>query len=83
MPARSLCQKFLKNILATLHFYHQKSLIDATNAVINGASLTLSSIGRHLTRQHYPRRKKGGLRHFENRWEMRYQMEIEQISEKP
>ncbi|MCV2928090.1 hypothetical protein OHE83_14455, partial [Escherichia coli] len=31
----------------------------------------------------YPRRKKGGLRHFENRWEMRYQMEIEQISEKP
>lgn len=52
MPARSLCQKFLKNILATLHFYHQKSLIDATNAVINGASLTLSSIGRHLIRQH-------------------------------
>ena len=28
MPALSLCQKFLKNILATLHLYHQKSLID-------------------------------------------------------
>lgn len=30
-------------------FYRQKSLIDATNAVINGAFLTLTSIGRHLT----------------------------------
>ncbi|STD43779.1 transposase [Escherichia coli] len=49
MPARSLCQNFLNNILAPLHLYRQKSLIDATNAVINGASLTLTSIGRHLT----------------------------------
>ncbi|STH72450.1 transposase [Escherichia coli] len=40
---------FLNNILAPLHLYRQKSLIDATNAVINGASLTLTSIGRHLT----------------------------------
>ncbi len=48
MPARSLCQNFLKNILAPLHLYRQKSLI-ATNAVINGASLTPGSIGRHLT----------------------------------
>lgn len=48
MPARSLCQNFLNNILAPLHLYRQKSLIDATNAVINGASLTLTSIGRHL-----------------------------------
>ncbi len=43
MPARSLCQNFLNNILAPLHLYRQKSLIDATNAVINGASLTLTS----------------------------------------
>ncbi|EPL6032230.1 IS4 family transposase [Klebsiella pneumoniae] len=49
MPARSLCQKFFKNILEPLHLYRQKSLIDATSAVINGASLTLTSIGRHLT----------------------------------
>lgn len=48
MPARLLCQNFLNNILAPLHLYRQKSLIDATNAVINGASLTLTSIGRHL-----------------------------------
>lgn len=33
--------------------------------------------------QPLPSPQKGGLRHFENRWEMRYQMEIEQISEKP
>lgn len=49
MPARSLCQKFLKNILEPLHLYRQKALIEATSAVINGASLTLTSIGRHLT----------------------------------
>ncbi len=28
MPARSLCQNFLNNILAPLHLYRQKSLID-------------------------------------------------------
>ncbi len=50
MPARSLCQKFFKNILEPLHFYRQRSLIDATSAVTNGASLTLTSIGRHLGR---------------------------------
>lgn len=49
MPARSLRRKFLKNILEPLHLYRQKALIDATSAVINGASLTLTSIGRHLT----------------------------------
>ncbi len=49
MPARVLCQKFFKNVLKPLHLYCQKSLIDATSAVINGASLTLTSIGRHLT----------------------------------
>ncbi|CTQ18088.1 Putative oxidoreductase ydbC (fragment) [Klebsiella variicola] len=49
MPARSLCRKFLKNVLEPLHLYRQNSLIDATSAVINGSSLTLTSIGRHLT----------------------------------
>lgn len=49
MPARVLCQKFFKSVLEPLHLYRQKSLIDATSAVINGASLTLTSIGRHLT----------------------------------
>lgn len=48
MPARSLCQKFFKNILSPLHRDRQNALIDATSAVINGASLTLTSIGRHL-----------------------------------
>lgn len=48
MPARSLCQKFFRDALAPLHAYRQKALIDATSAVINGASLTLTSIGRHL-----------------------------------
>ncbi|EAS3780412.1 IS4 family transposase [Salmonella enterica subsp. diarizonae] len=48
MPACSLCQKFFKNILSPLHRYRQNALIDATSAVINGASLTLTSIGRHL-----------------------------------
>lgn len=49
MPARSLCRKFLKNILEPLHLYRQNSLIEATSAVINVSSLTLTSIGRHLT----------------------------------
>lgn len=48
MPARSLCQKFFKNILSPLHRYRQNALINATSAVINGASLTLTSIGRRL-----------------------------------
>ena len=49
MSARSLCRNFFKNILEPLHLYRQKALIEATSAVINGASLTLTSIGRHLT----------------------------------
>lgn len=48
MPACSLCQNFLNNILAPLHFYRQKSLIDATNAVINAPSLTLPGTGQSL-----------------------------------
>lgn len=48
MPARSLCQKFLKNILSTLHLYRQNTLIDVTTVVICGTSfITLTSIGRH------------------------------------
>ena len=49
MSARSLCRNFFKNILEPLHLYRQKALIEATSAVINGASLTLTSIVRHLT----------------------------------
>ena len=49
MSARSLGRNFFKNILEPLHLYRQKALIEATSAVINGASLTLTSIGRHLT----------------------------------
>jgi hypothetical protein len=49
MPARLLCQRFFKNVLAPLHCYRQKALIDATSAVISGASLALTSIGRHLS----------------------------------
>lgn len=48
MPARSLCQKFFRDALAPLHAYRKKSLVDATSAVINGASLTLTSIGRYM-----------------------------------
>lgn len=67
MPARSLCQNSLNNILAPLHLYRQKSLIDATNAVINGASLTLTSIGHHLTGTSSVKNKiKRGNRYLQN-----------------
>lgn len=39
MPACALCHKFFNDILAPLHSYRQKILIDATSAVINDASL--------------------------------------------
>ncbi|EJA0166498.1 IS4 family transposase [Salmonella enterica] len=48
MPVRQLCQRFFSDILSPLHFYRRKALLDATSAVISGASLTLTSIGRHL-----------------------------------
>ena len=57
MPARSLCQKFFRDALAPLHVYQQKSLVDATSAVINGASLTLTSIGRYLPGQAHVKHK--------------------------
>lgn len=48
MPARKVCQNFFRNTLAPFHKYRQNGLIDATTALINGASLTLTSIGRFL-----------------------------------
>ncbi|MEL5559008.1 IS4 family transposase [Serratia ureilytica] len=51
MPARKLCQKFFQDALAPFHQYRQNALVDATVALINGASLTLTSIGRFLPGQ--------------------------------
>ncbi|KAF1366222.1 IS4 family transposase [Yokenella regensburgei] len=48
MPARQVCQHFFRDALAPFHKYRQNALLDATVALINGASLTLTSIGRHL-----------------------------------
>lgn len=48
MPARQVCQDFFRDALAPFHKYRQNALLDATVAFINGASLTLTSIGRHL-----------------------------------
>jgi len=44
----AICQKFFHNALAPFHKYRQNALLDATIALINGTSLTLSSIGRYL-----------------------------------
>ncbi|AKH64052.1 transposase [Photorhabdus thracensis] len=51
MPARKVCHNFFKDALAPFHKYRQNALIDATMALINGASLTLTSIGRFLPGQ--------------------------------
>lgn len=48
MPVRKVCQNFFRDALAPFHQYRQNALIDATVALINGASLTLTSIGRFL-----------------------------------
>ncbi len=48
MPARQVCQNFFHGALASFHKYRQNALLDATIALINGASLTLTSIGRYL-----------------------------------
>ncbi len=48
MPYRKVCQNFFRNALEPFHKYRQNGLIDATAALINGASLTLTSIGRFL-----------------------------------
>jgi hypothetical protein len=49
MPAQSLCQKFYGNALSSVHQYRKDAIVDSTTALINGASLTLTSIGRHLS----------------------------------
>ncbi|CNL34462.1 IS4 family transposase [Yersinia aleksiciae] len=48
MPARQVCQNFFRDALAPFHKYRQNALLDATISLINGASLTLTSIGRYL-----------------------------------
>lgn len=48
MPACRVCQNFFRDALAPFHKYRQNALLDATLALINGASLTLTSIGRYL-----------------------------------
>ncbi|CDG99544.1 transposase (fragment) [Xenorhabdus bovienii str. feltiae Moldova] len=48
MPVREICHNFFKDALSPFHKYRQNALIDATIALINGASLTLTSIGRFL-----------------------------------
>jgi hypothetical protein len=48
MPARQVYQNFFRDSLAPFHKYRQNALLDATMALINGASLTLTSIGRYL-----------------------------------
>ena len=48
MPARQVCQNFFRDALAPFHQYRQNALLDSTVALVRGASLTLTSIGRHL-----------------------------------
>lgn len=48
MPVRQVCQNFFRDALAPFHKYRQNALLDATIALINGASLTLTSIGHYL-----------------------------------
>jgi len=48
MSARQVCQNFFCDALAPFHKYRQNALLDAIIAFINGASLTLTSIGRYL-----------------------------------
>lgn len=48
MPVRKVCQNFFRDALAPFHQYRQNALVDATTALTRGASLTLTSIGRHL-----------------------------------
>lgn len=48
MPARKVCQTFFHNALAPTHQYRQNAIVDSTAALIRGASLSLTSIGRYL-----------------------------------
>lgn len=49
MLARQVCQKFFRDALALFHQYRQNALLDATVLLVRGASLTPTSIGRHLS----------------------------------
>lgn len=48
MPAYQVCQKFFRDSLMPLHKYRQNALLDATTAIVNGASLSLTNIGRYM-----------------------------------
>lgn len=48
MPARKVCQTFFRKALTSTHQYRQNALIDSTVALMNGATLSLTSIGRYL-----------------------------------
>ncbi|EJP6695179.1 hypothetical protein NAD76_003901 [Salmonella enterica] len=48
MPVRRVCRNFFRDVLVLLHQYRQNALLNATIALINGALLTLTSIGRYL-----------------------------------
>ncbi|QDX96996.1 IS4 family transposase [Pectobacterium carotovorum subsp. carotovorum] len=48
MPARKVCQTFLRNALISTHQYRQNAIIDSTVALMQGATLSLTSIGRRL-----------------------------------
>lgn len=48
MSVYRVCQNFFRDALAPFHKYRQNALMDATVALISGASLTLTSIGCYL-----------------------------------
>lgn len=48
MPVRKVCQTFFRDALASTHQYRQNALIDSTTALINGVTLSLTSIGCYL-----------------------------------
>lgn len=48
MPVSQVCHKFFSQSLNSIHQYRKKALLDMTVALTRGASLSLTSIGRHL-----------------------------------
>jgi hypothetical protein len=48
MPACQICQKFFRDSLMPLHKYRQNAPFAATTAIVNGASLSLTSIGQFM-----------------------------------
>lgn len=57
MPARKVCQTFFRNALASTHQYRQNAIIDSAAALVRGASLSLTSIGRHLPGAYFHERR--------------------------